>query len=328
MKIEELKKAIESVSPTDEQKNKMLNTILDSEKSQNEPKILYLRRYSVVAAVVVIGLIAVAYPKLYVTNDLHNSVEKSDTMQVLPNTDESQADDKVKTEQDSSFSYLLETVETDSTKNTPAKNVEDITKPVGEINTNADDTVNHNEIADEEIPKEASDFTDSMPNDNASAIAVAIDTEVAVGTDVFDVNDMSLEADDKMTNTAMKMRSAMPEMSYISMHDIKIHEVFGTLYPKKIINGFVFNSAGSTGTYLSSELYNGNKNMKISIVEEDMLDTSVEVVNPNDILDMESNNGNFNFAVKCGGYYVLYDVDTDDSMQLFVMVTSSDYFGN
>ena len=66
--------------------------------------------------------------------------------------------------------------------------------------------------------------------------------------------------------------------------------------------------------------------MSVSIVKEEEYNFTERVIVPDSIKKMEPKDSHLNFAVKCGKYYVVYNIETENVTDVYKMVTSSEYF--
>lgn len=341
MNSKELIDCFDAITPTKEQKDKMLSAIL--EKKNIPVKVYKFHRFAAVAAaVIVIGIFAVVYPNI--KDDV--TVQESDNADVAyrqsteskepvsAGSDETQAtkpdvsvqrrksetssaktDDNQSAEsaEDSSMSAMVSeeyTDDTNDTDNTNELKLADAFEGTGgygrSIDVHDDFAYNDESVKYEEVPEEKSLDT---------AVSSAAGYAGGGGSDL----DASSGAPDAVAGTYNMY-------IYMSLSDIMGDSVYSKLFPTEITDGFTFSSAGVYSGTLEASFYAGSRYMSVSIVREEEYNFTESVVLPDSIKEMKAKDGHLNFAVKCGQYYVVYYIETENVTDVYKMVTSSKYF--
>ena len=326
MKIEELNSCFDSITPTKEQKDRILSGIM---KAKNEPvKIVKLNRYKYasVAAVLAVGV----FVAVYSTVGTKNIIPQPDTQQesnatveyaVNSQTDiaKLESDTNKKSDQakevgtqtnpeqsrkitkNTGFSEKLESaypeLSEENTENSPSVAMYDeeiITRTVPAPET---DTVVPESVAEDELPsnnpQEDKDEANSTPNISGGGASSAY---------------MSLET------------------KSLSINEVMAHNVYSTLMPTVYANKFNFRTAEEQKGRLKVIFSNEQGNyMSVSIVKDGEYKFYEKVLEPEEIKNIESH-GYMNFAVKCDDYYVIYNVEASDVNQVYDMVVSSEFF--
>lgn len=337
MKIKELNSCFDSITPTKEQKEKILAGIMSA---KNEPvKVVKLNRYKYasVAAVVAVGVFAAVYS---------NTALKNNT----PNVDVPQV-----AVENQNYAVKIETGNVEQKKSLQKDNVTqetDVQQPIGQEQekiTNdkgfAENLENaYPELADENFDESPSvamydgeDISRSVPapaletpipedaekNVMPTEESVVADEEVEIFTDKHNGNDSTVSGGGGSSSAYLSMQTKS-----LSINEVMIHNVYSSLMPTVYANKFNFRTAEEQQGRLKVIFSNEQGNyMSVSIVKDGEYKFYENVIEPEDIKNIESH-GYVNFAVKCGEYYVIYNVEAYDVNEVYNMVISSEFFNN
>ncbi|MEE1043083.1 MAG: hypothetical protein UH854_03870 [Clostridia bacterium] len=295
MKIEELNSCFDAISPTAEQRNKMLANIMNA-KQQPVKVVRFYRYATAVAAVFVIGIFGVVYSTMGLNNITDYgtktmvATEFAEKEEVVSNTE--------------NYDYLLETVEEE-------RKIADSMLEAYPIET---DTTNDTKVAVAE-----------------DVIQDTVVPEVAL-EDALNEPMATSENEPSVFSAASggggSAYSKMVEAETLSLEQIMNHEVYSKLFPTKFAGEFVFVSANVNGNDLNAIFEDAyGRYMSVSILSASGYDNH-NFVEVSDILNLKAEYGYFNFTINCGEHYVSYSVEADDALKVYEMVTSSQYFKN
>lgn len=320
MKIEELKGSFDSITPTKEQRDKMLAGIM---RAKEEPvKVVKLNRYRFVsvAAVIALGVFVAVYS--YVGKGIAPQIETND---VVKNTGNS--------------TYIA--VDTPSVTNSdvveegPTVQETDITttSPNDENVESTEDTTLTEELQEAypELEDESFANTPSIAMyDNAEDARIAPAPEALEEDYTADAEDYSGGAGGGGGGTSAG-GGAPANNKNISLSYIKNHSVYSVLFPTYFPGSFVFESA-------EESLYNvGDFNACFTSVDGGFIDMTFEkkyensyginVITPEQLKNMNSE-AYMDFTLDCGDYWVSYFTKNISTEELYKIVESSPYFSN
>lgn len=288
MKIEELNSCFDAISPTVEQRDKMFASIMNAKQPV---KVVRFYRYATaVAAVFVIGIFGVVYSTMGV-NNVSNDATKN--IVAMENGEKEQV--AKATEE---YQYLLETAEEEKSVTEEIKKAYTVHNDV----TNDTKVAAVEDVAEETIPEDALVDTPVVASENEPiGFAVSGGGASARATEVED----------------------------ITLEQIMADEVYGEMFPTIFSDGFEFVNATKTGDDLRAVFEDSDgRYMSVWIINGGTFDFREDVVKAEDIVNLKSEYGYFNFAIDCDGIYVVYNVECDDALQVYEMVNSSAYFKN
>lgn len=365
MNIDELNSCFDSMTPTKEQKERILAGVMNA---KSKPvKVIPFRRYATAAAAVItVGVFAAVY-----SNKGNNDVvpQPMDTMQVAVGTQSNEADYEVKNIEIQDIITNKGNVE----ENVPQVRVqenktendvneknfsEEIQQAYPQLdNTDVDESpkvaMNEGENMLRSVP-ETSNETPLPPVDNEDVHTVpetanmddgqlygAYDGEDFVPEESYDDNSSDSVSGGASsgggagggssagggggggTSSYMSMETKM-----LSINEVMNHSVYSNLMPTVYANKFNFRTAEEQKGRLKVIFSNEQGNyMSVSILKDGGYSFYESVITPEKIKNIESH-GYMNFAVKCGEYYVIYNVEANDANEVYNMVMSSGYFNN
>ncbi len=298
MKKEELKKAFDAVSPTIEQKEKMLANIINEGKVPT--KRFVFKKELAVTAIAAVMVLAVGFFSIAYLNNIRTSVAP-----IATTVNSKNASQKVQ-----------------EISNIVLDEVNDSGEPVEE--TSEKQQQNTEEVEDQNAK--------SMPTENSAQTST--DTEAAKRAEPQN----SEEESDALIKGSYAMDKVIPSVPVygaghgggggaalsrqtISLEQIQSHKVYSMLLPSYTAMDFQFNSATMDEDKLQIFWYNSNgKQIKLMITKN--YDGST--VSPQGIQNMEGEQ--LSFALACGEYYSVYYAETDNKEELHKMVSSATYF--
>lgn len=351
MKIEELNSCFDSITPTKEQKDKILAGVMSA---KNEPvKVIKLNRYKYasVAAVVAVGVFAAVYSNTALKNSLPNSPTPEaevGNLNYAVNTYDGNEEQK-----DIVQEYSV--TENKSASQQPAEP----SKESRELNTDYKGFAENLENAYPELAEENPESAPSVAmydGENITRSVPVPSLETPIPEDVDEnvmpaeenaVDDSEESFTDKHSGTDSIVSGGGSSggsgggggggtsSAYLSMqtkalsiNEVMTHNVYSKLMPTVYANKFNFRTAEEQQGRLKVIFSNEQGNyMSVSIVEEGEYKFYENVIKPEEIKNIESH-GYVNFAVKCGEYYVIYNVEANDVNEVYNMVISSEYFNN
>ena len=292
MNRQELVNCFDSMTPNDEQRDRMLKAIM-SKKS--EPVRVYnFRKYMsvAVAAVVAVGVFAVAYPFVRDNGILNDN----STTELAVNYETDKPEEKLNT---------AETVDE------PKTNVS-ITEAVAkEYSTPKTESTQQTlaMVEQETVVEETTDVPEDL---------------------IEPVNEESFETAPEINSraiVAMEMAEDSSALTFdtVDLEQIMADEIYGNLFPAEIADGFSFVSARKHNDgFLDAEFGSQDgRYMSIEILKDVQ---GADVLQPDDILNLEPEYGYMRFAVANGEYYIIYNVETEDVSEVHKMVKSSACF--
>lgn len=292
MKIEELNSCFDAISPTIEQRDKMFANIMNA-KQQPVKVVKFYRYATAVAAVFVIGIFGVVYSTMGI-NNITDNVTK--TKVAVDNVEKAEV-----ASNNEDYNYLLETVE--------------------EERKLADSMLEAYPVAPEVINDTKVAVLDEVVQNEVVPEAVMEDTLV-------DAPMVASENEAIAFSGAGGGSARAAEVEHITLEQIINHQVYSKLFPTQFAGEFEFVSASINGNDLNAVFEDKDgRYMNISIlsVEEYGLRECTEV---SDIVNLKPQYGYFNFTLNCGEHYVMYNVESDDPLQIYEMVKSTEYFKN
>lgn len=310
MNRQDLVNCFDSMSPTAEQRERMLNAIM-TKKSEPVRVYNFTRYMSVaVAAVVAVGVFAAVYPSLKDNSILDNS----------------------------STTELAVNYETDK----PEKKLN-----IAETSTNVENTVKEEKTNGSISEAVAKEYGTPKTEHHPQTFAMAEQETVAESTvDVYEdavepkneevdsINEMDFSVAFEMSSRAIGAMEITEDVSgggssvafeMLELEQIMADEIYGTLFPAEIADGFSFVSARKHNDgFLDAEFGTADgRYMSIEILKDAQ---GADVLQPDDILNLKPEYGYMRFAVSVGEYYIIYNVETEDVSEVHKMVTSSACF--
>ncbi len=295
MNIEELNSCFESITPTKEQRERILAGVM---QAKNQPvKVIKFHRYaSVAAAVFVIGIFAAVYPQIS-KNTIPVNV---DTPTVALETGK----EKVGQINETTVNETVNVTES-VTDNTPVVNENTMTKKL-----------------QESYPQYYAGNTENMP-------AVAMNESVVVSensSELYDNTDGIDKAMHRNSGGGGTSVQAVANYESLTYNQIMNHEIYSNLVPAYFGEGYALVSSeayddGSLAMHFASD---DGKKMCIKVIKEELYNPE-NVITPEEIKGFEeiSYSG---FAVKCDDYYVYYSIDEGTAEDVYEMVTSSGFY--
>lgn len=322
MNREKIKNCFDMISPTNEQKEKMLKKILAHKEKTNRPSNIY-KYGTAFAALLVFGILLSVYPQLKdferekriseeyaygIREDLSGEKEERSARTKPSETAEAASREVTtkprKTEAPSappseSIQESRETSEKESAFEGNGEETEDILI-VDESNEVSEDSVPVHERAKITPPDEKDDIAD---NSVAEAEAASGEGGERVSLKAFNTgNEKSL-----------------------TLEEILSDETFGKLFPRRILEGYSFVSGTVfENSRLTAVFESDGGGMYIEIYKS--LDNAADVISPEELLENKGEN-HLSFSVLCGDYVVYYDIFGENLSKVYDMVVSSEYFG-
>lgn len=305
MNIEELNSCFDAISPTKEQKDRIFAGIMNAK--QQPVKVVRLYRYATAAAaVIVIGAFAAVYSNIQ-TNDVTNVGNK--TIVAVENSIDNVENTTV----------TEEIIETENVEILPETN-----NVRAEEKGLADLIVEEYPQIVEEVPE---DVKVAVEDEQFTVMNKGVDTDSLVPEVAMDTSEDEAVAPASAGGGGGGGASAyrIAEYEYVSLEQIMNDEVYGNLFPTIFVDGFQFVSA--TDDNVLKAVFNDSQGryMSVSVTKDTFVE---EIVEPEDIVNLKAEYVFLNFAVNCGEYYVVYNVESEDASQVYEMVKSSAYFKN
>lgn len=311
MNIEQLNSCFDAISPTKEQKEKIFAGIMSAK--QQPVKVIKFHRYATAAAaVIVIGAFAAVYSNIG-TNDITNLGNK--TTVAIENSK-------------------------DSVENTPVnKEVVETDENIPETNNVKAEQKNLTAVMSEEYPEIMEEVTEdvkvAVENDATFNMNKVADTDNVVPEMAMDTSGDEAVAPaasgggggGSASSSTTVYRAAGYE--YITLEQIMSDNVYADLFPTAFVDGFELVSA-TKSDYNMRAVFEDNEGryMSVWIINGGTFDFREDVIKPEDVINLKPEYGFFNFALDCDGCYVIYNVESDDALQVYEMVKSSAYFKN
>lgn len=322
MNIEELNSCFEAMTPTNEQKEKILAGIM-SAKTQPVRVVKFHRYATAAAAVLTVGVFAAVYSNMgtngvtpqvgNTTVAVESSVESSGSKAdvAVQQAETTVVEEKTMTEQ---FEETYPQLADGNTSNTNVA-VADDDNDNEEYGSLPETTEVQPEVADvTEEPKATEAYSDDLtPRAAYDATEDSIKEEVYSGS----------SSGGGGSSAYMSVKTEK-----LSINEVMTDSVYSGLMPTIYANKFNFRTAEKQENRLKVIFENESGNyMSVSIAKEGEYDFYEEIVTPQEIKNLTSD-GYINFAVKCGEYYVIYNVEGYDVSEIYNMVISSAYFNN
>lgn len=333
MKIEELKGCFDSITPTKEQRDKMLAGIMSAK--EDPVKVVKLNRYKYlsVAAVIALGIFVAVYS--YIGKDIVPQVETTDVGQNAGSSTYATAEVPKKTEsnitegvsnktEDNTVAESADIPQTDATPVSPTEETVD-SKEHGTLTEEMQEA--YPELGDESVANTPS----VAMYDNTDAVRIAPAPEAVEEDYTVDAEDYSGGAGGGGGGGASAGGGAPANNKNISLSYIKNHSVYSVLFPTYFPGNFVFESA-------EESLYNvGDFNACFTSVDGGFIDMTFEkkyensyginVITPEQVKNMNSE-AYMDFTIDCGDYWVNYFTKNISTEELYKIVKSSPYFSN
>lgn len=313
MNKEKLKSYFDEITPTNEQKKRMLSEVLKHESKSVKPIPIY--KYGVAfAAVLVLGIILSIYPNI---EDFNNS-EKAELAYICDNNENvmDKTEKKLLTEpKDSNEELIKENVRSRKEK------------------TNLNDSLITENKKDQK--KQHGDEKEVLIEENKKEILTSTNNEKDEATNQIDDLKDESTAQDTGENIVMRAMLVGEDEAQdiqaehnVTYEEIMGDETFGNLFPKKILSGYTLSKAQIVeNEYLDAFYENVDGSIYIRIFR--LADTQIEltIISPDEILSYE-NNDYLSFNVLCGDYVVFYEINVKNISNVYDMVISSEYFNN
>lgn len=338
MNIEELSSCFDSMTPTKEQKDRILAGVMNA-KSQPVKVIKFYRYAAAAAAVIAVGVFAAVYsntgtqniapqvnaPQVAVVNQ-NNEVEKNTETADISKEKAAEADNPVPVEQKNlSFSGQV----------TEEGSMEELSEAYPELAENNVEDVPSVAMYDGE------DMSRAMPAPSVSEDVQPYGDETEVVEESSEEIAGKYDSEDAITGGGSGGGSTSSgggggggsaymslETKSLSINDVMNHSVYSDLMPTIYANKFNFRTAEEQQNRLKVIFSNEQGNyMSVSIVKDGEYSFYEQIISPEEIKNINSY-GYINFAVKCGEYYVIYNVEAYDTTEVYNMVISSLYFSN
>lgn len=308
MNIEDLNSCFDAMSPTREQKDRIFAGIMSAK--QQPVKIVKFHRYATAAAaVIVLGAFAAVYSNMG-TSDIVNPVDKTIiAVENQKNNGENITEEVIETDE-----ILPETNNVQAEKKGLADLIAEEYSEIAEKST-------------ENVKVAVEEDTSLSMNKEADTDSVSTETPIVV-SDAGTVASASASRGGEGASIGGASAYRTVEAENITLEQIMNDSVYADLFPTFFAD-FQFISAKKT-YYDLNAVFNDNQGryMSVWIISGGTFDFREDVVKSVDIINLKSEYGFFNFAVNCGEYYVIYNVESDDASQVYEMVISSAYFKN
>ena len=334
MKIEELTGCFDSITPTKEQKEKMLAGILRA-KEEAPVKVIKLNKYKItsIAAVIAVGVFVAVYsnigknilPKV----DTESTVENNDVSTYAvndvqkKNVQESVENDNTKPE--SNKGGTVPTVTEDSSvveeESTTKNFYKEYSEPAGENAKNIPSTAMYFDGKDLRMSPVPESTEQQIPGE----AIIEDDME-----DLLDVYDGSAGGGGGGGSASGGGSAGGSGAAYktLTITEVMNHSTYSRFMPVVYTDKFNFYNAMEYTNRLKVVFKNDVGNyMSMSVFKYGDYDFYEQVLTPEEIKNMKSD-GYMNFAVKCGDYYIVYNIETNNSLAVYDMVVSSEYFDN
>lgn len=357
MNKSELIDCFNAISPTDEQKEKMLAQVLKYKEKSFKPTAI-LKYSAAFAAVLVFGIFLSIYPQLKNFDKeeraqetySHDSGKYNTEDKVKPDTVEKSEDKIVSSEKESkktvtgksgvkSETVLPEksTEAVEETENTQEQNMALGEAPKTEEENNANIEAlagNDGEDADssaipekEEENSQTEKMLRSADNQKAASGSSALMAPSTVNEDENEVNAYSYDMD--ASDDSVSMKTIQPQedsKTELTKDEIMQHEVYKNLFPKRIISGYRFAFAEEyDDSMLNAAFESDNGYMYIKIFSIKDSDYSVDTILPEE-LKSYAEVEYITFSIQCKDYIVSYEISGENIKGIYDMVVSSDYF--
>lgn len=313
MKQNELEKCFESISPTDEQKQKMLDNILNAKKAPVK-RINFKAAAS--AAVGIAAFAAVfAFGFFNVTDKIQPPVDNTyKVAEKEPKKENSTVNETVKEEpmsdeyaEQKTQKFAVADVEKKTAQTHKQSSVINDEKPVYD-NKKADGYEMENvpqSLALEDLESSSSDYSaDEYLTQSAPA-----------GFDDGSSNSKSGGG----AGGAVASNSWTDYAAYLS------DERYSKYVPQTYAEGYFLTYAYADEQSLAANFSNGNKDIYLVVGTDDC---GAETVEPDKVASLGSDGQDVTFAVECGNMYAVYTAPSGELGKMYEMITSAEYFGN
>ena len=334
MKIEELTGCFDSITPTKEQKEKMLAGILRA-KEEAPVKVIKLNKYKItsIAAVIAVGVFVAVYSNIgkniLTKVDTESTVENNDVSTYAvndvqkKNVQESVENDNTKPE--SNKGGTVPTVTEDSSvveeESTTKNFYKEYSEPAGENAKNIPSTAMYFDGKDLRMSPVPESTEQQIPGE----AIIEDDME-----DLLDVYDGSAGGGGGGGSASGGGSAGGSGAAYktLTITEVMNHSTYSRFMPVVYTDKFNFYNAMEYTNRLKVVFKNDVGNyMSMSVFKYGDYDFYEQVLTPEEIKNMKSD-GYMNFAVKCGDYYIVYNIETNNSLAVYDMVVSSEYFDN
>ena len=316
MKIEELTGCFDSITPTKEQKEKMLAGILGA-KEEVPVKIVKFNRYKIasIAAVIAVGVFVAVYSNIgkniVPQVDIKQNIEKSDVSTYAV------ADVQKKT------------VQEPLDNNVKPKVYSDVVPPAAEVLPSMEDS-----SLTDDLNKEYTELNDAEKAEDVPSVAMynnENDTRVAPtpeNSEEFVESDETYNGGGGGGASGGGSSYESAEYTNLTITEVMNHEVYSPLIPVVYADKFNFYNAALYSNRLKVVFKNINGNyMSLSVFKDGDYNFYEQFLTLDEIKNIDSD-GYMNFAVKCGDYYIVYNVESHNPSAVYDMVVSSEYFNN
>lgn len=317
MKIEELKECFDSVTPTKEQRDKMLAGIM---RAKEEPvKVVKLNRYKYlsVAAVIVLGVFVAVYS--YIGNGIVPQVETKDVVENTENSTYTTVAVDNKTE-DNAVVKITEVPYEDNTTFSPTEETVESTQE-GKF------TEEMNEAYPEVAEESAVNTPSIAMYDNTDAVRIAPAPELA--EEDYNIDEEKYSGGAGGGGGGGSAGGGAFSNKNIGLDYIKSHSVYSALFPTYIPEKFVLESAMQSSYNVSdfSAYFTSADGGFINMNFEKKYEGSyaMNVITPEQLKNMNSEDY-VDFTLDCGDYWVSYFAKNISMEELYKMVTSSAYY--
>ncbi len=306
MKQNELKSCFESISPTDEQRQKMLDNILRAGKAPARKRINF--RVAVSAAVSVAALAAVfAFGFNNVTDNIPLLVgetyktAKNETVKEKKSSDA--ASENAVTAVPQQQKVAVADVPKASGKSPAEKKV-----------IKDELTVYDSKVNDAKTDKAA---------DSAAADKIAEDQEYAA--DEYSLQASAVDGVDERTSKAGGSGATMAVSLYADYERYLADERYSAYVPRIYAEGYLLTYAYADAESLTANFSDGEKDIFLAV---NPTGNGARVVKPEEVSSLGSDGQDVTFAVDCKDMYAVYTVPAEDTDKMYEMITSAEYFSN
>ncbi len=315
MNIEELNSCFDSITPTKEQKDKIFAGIMSAK--EQPVKIVKFNKYkcfSTLAAVLAVGVFAAVYANWDAKEMSSDIADTPENITVAAETAKPENDYSGKDE------YIADS-ENEKKQEIIPETQKSFTQQFNEIytdNTEASNSENTVAVMD----KEKSDEIVPEPAQEQPATASLEEADAYGSTEAYDKSSRAVGG------SASGGGSTHTESEIIGINQVMNHEIYGQFMPTMYSDKFNFYTATEYDNRLVSAFKNEQGNyMTISVGRAEEYSYYEQLAEVEEIKEMKPD-GHMSFAVMCGDYCVIYNIDTNDALAVYDMVKSSAYFNN
>ncbi len=318
MNKEELKNCFDAITPTDEQKEKMLARILKRKRKAFKFTPIY-RYQTAFAAMIVVVLFLSIWPQLqHFGNNRAKEIYYDSGHNNAGKINSSYGDKN-------SEKY---------TEKEDNKNLQD-TKDEAQVPTigSENESKNNSYVSKEEGKPDNNENVESNDQDNGLAL---FEANEALGNEELENNaDFVKDADDEDASMNSALDTGGEEKGYmtamralysdLTYEEIMNDETYGKLFPRKILEGYEFVGAKSLESSLDADFKSENKSMHIRIYNKTDAEPLLVTITPDELFKYNKAD-KVSFSVLCDNYIVFYEIEGKDISEIYDMVVSSDYF--